>query len=440
MKIIYLVLIVVIMSIVLAACTTTPVPVQDTLTVQAFRTPANDFANDVAVPRGGVGAAIVVGSTDGSLDGTHLGLSDGFIRKYGSIMEWGRQFGTSASDLATDVTVSSTGVSYVFGTTLGALQPNKANLGGRDVYLRKYNASGTALWTRQFGTTGDDNPLDVTADSQGFIYVLSDDANTLFTIRKYNTNGKLVQIVRNNTPSIFGPTAIAVDSQGIIFVLAQKFFFTDSSTKFAPILVKYSSSGTLLSADALANYPASSQFLLLYDLVINSSDQLYFSLFDFQANLGGVIGKVDSNGNSLFTIPSPFPFGGNVPVFGRAIGPMPLGNGTSTPFALTLDAAGYPYLTGSTNASFGGFVNAGADDIFVQKYTQDGFLIWTKQFGGNGTDRGSGIAVSDKVYVTGSSSSNPNLLGQTVQNNPNASDAFLARLNLEDGSIISIDQ
>jgi hypothetical protein len=51
-----------------------------------------------------------------------------------------------------------TGV-YVFGAVSGAL-PGQTYAGGPDdVFLRKYDPAGHELWTRQFGTAGDDFPM-----------------------------------------------------------------------------------------------------------------------------------------------------------------------------------------------------------------------------------------------------------------------------------------
>ena len=69
-------------------------------------------------------------------------------------MIWTRQFGTSALDVAVDVFVGSSGV-YVAGVTTGAL-PGQSASGFSDAFVRKYDTSGTEVWTRQFGTSAFD--------------------------------------------------------------------------------------------------------------------------------------------------------------------------------------------------------------------------------------------------------------------------------------------
>ena len=67
-------------------------------------------------------------------------------------IEWIRQFGTSLHEFTHGVAVDSTGV-YVVGQSYGTL-PGQTSAGSVDPYIRKYDANGNELWTRQFGTVG----------------------------------------------------------------------------------------------------------------------------------------------------------------------------------------------------------------------------------------------------------------------------------------------
>src|SRR5712691_3634240 len=75
------------------------------------------------------------------------------------------QFGSRAYDEAWGVTVDASG-GYAVGYTLGAFQGQHAR-GGRDAFVRKYDANGKVVWTRQFGTSADDSAYQVAADNSG---------------------------------------------------------------------------------------------------------------------------------------------------------------------------------------------------------------------------------------------------------------------------------
>lgn len=98
------------------------------------------------------------------------------------------------------------------------------------------------------------------------------------------------------------------------------------------------------------------------------------------------------------------------------------------------DKEGNIYITGSTNGAMNS-KNFGKEDIFVIKYSSVGKKIWTRQFGTDSTDIGSGIYTDNKgsVYVTGQTSG---LLGQESFGK---SDLFLMKLD-QSGKILFVRQ
>jgi hypothetical protein len=59
---------------------------------------------------------------------------------------------------------------YVVGVTSGTFS-GQTSLGGYDAFIAKYDSSGNAVWTSQFGTSGGDGASDMVADGSGNIYV-----------------------------------------------------------------------------------------------------------------------------------------------------------------------------------------------------------------------------------------------------------------------------
>ena len=86
----------------------------------------------------------MTGYTSGALDGnTSTGSSDIFVVKFNSsgTKQWSSQQGTSSSDSARGIAIDSSRNVYVAGYTLGALDSNN-NAGDRDIFVIKFNSDG----------------------------------------------------------------------------------------------------------------------------------------------------------------------------------------------------------------------------------------------------------------------------------------------------------
>ena len=109
-----------------------------------------------------------------------------------------RQTGTSAFEWGYGVAVDSSGNAYVTGYTEGAL--TGTNAGWRDIFLTKYDSSGTQQWMRQTGTSAGDEGMGVAVDSSGNAYVTGMTYGALtgtnagdsdIFLMKYDTDGNL---------------------------------------------------------------------------------------------------------------------------------------------------------------------------------------------------------------------------------------------------------
>jgi Beta-propeller repeat len=109
------------------------------------------------------------------------GIGDGYVTKLnasGSALVYSTYLGGSGDDGAGRIVIDSGGNAYVTGgtfstdfpTTVGALQT--ANGGGRDAFVTKLNAAGSALvYSTYLGGSGDDIGFDIKVDAGGNAYL-----------------------------------------------------------------------------------------------------------------------------------------------------------------------------------------------------------------------------------------------------------------------------
>lgn len=126
----------------------------------------------------------VTGETFGALGEANAGSSDAFLVKYNTsgTHQWTRQLGNvtvgataSAVDGGKGVAINSAGEIFVTGTTSGNLV--EASAGVTDIFLAKYDNTGTLIWLRHFGATslasgtGAETPSDLLLDSTGNVLI-----------------------------------------------------------------------------------------------------------------------------------------------------------------------------------------------------------------------------------------------------------------------------
>ena len=102
---------------------------------------------------------------------------------------------------------------------------------------------------------------------------------------------------------------------------------------------------------------------------------------------------------------------------------------------INIDSSGNIYAVGSSTGSLAAS-NQGGNDIILDKYDSDGNLLWIRQYGTSGTDRGNAVGTdsSGNVYICGETSGSFGAANTTFN-----TDAYLARLDSA-GDIQWIDQ
>lgn len=399
--------------------------------------------------------------TFGSTTLTNSGSYDMFIVKYdasGNVV-WAKSTGGSDLDEGRSIAVDGNGNSYVTGyfqsssISFGSTILTNSSAGTADMFIVKYDASGTVVWAKRAGGSSIDEGFGIAVDGSGNSYVtgwlgsssitfgsttLTNAGNSDMFIVKYNTSGTVLWAKRAGGSDYDNGTSIAVDGSGNSYITGG---FNSSSITFG---------GTTLTNDTTNG--SSDIFIVKYD----ASGVLVWakSAGGSSADEGKSI-AVDANGNSYVTgnfASSIISFGSTSLTFagvydifivkfdasGTAVWAKKAGgSGTDFGKGIALDTSGNCYVTGSFGSStitFGSFIltNAGSsgDDMFIVKYDTSGTTVWAKKAGSTGSDWGNGIALDriGNTYVTGQFNSPSITFGSTTLNDAGSADMFIVKL------------
>jgi hypothetical protein len=340
------------------------------------------------------GNVYVAGRTNGAVGGANAGEGDAFIRKldaHGSIL-WTRQFGTSGEDYASGVGVDNSGNVYVTGSTYGVLQGTSA--GSVDAFVRKLDPSGTTLWTQQFGSPGPDSARALAVDGSGNSYV----AGSTYPTGNQNSGDPFVRKLDPSGTTLwnreFGgsdedeASAVAVDGSGNVYVGGYTFGLVPTSSKGMrdAFVRKLNASGTTLWTQQFG----SSDNDYVSAMSADSSGNIYVA-----GMTEGVLGGASAGSDDAFVR--------KLDPSGATLWTQQIGTpGYDDCSGLGMDGKGNVYVVGSTDGAFGGS-NAGSRDVYVRKLDPSGASLWTKEIGTAADDSAQG-AVADaagNVYIVG---------------------------------------
>ncbi len=257
--------------------------------------------------------AYVVGSTPGPLPGQQAGPDqDLFILKYdpNGNAQWTSQFGTGfGPEYAFAVSASSSGV-YVIGTTPGLLGIQTLATFAYDAYVRKYDASGNLKWTQQFGTADNDVAYGGFADDKG-MYVVGYTRSVLGTaslggedvfLRRYDSNGNALWTLQTGSVDDDYGYGVAADASGIyIGGYTDRNSIPESLTNGAdPFLYKYSPPapggpvvGAVVNNASFATSPqpvAPGSIAAIFGTGLNDGSQVLTSAFGANGKLVTTLG------------------------------------------------------------------------------------------------------------------------------------------------------
>ena len=371
--------------------------------IRQFGSSRDDFGYGVAADASG--NIYIAGYTLGALPSqTSTGWSDAFVRKYNASGTelWTRQFGSSSPDFALGVTADASGNVYVAGYTYGVL-PGQISAGYTDAFVRKYDASGTELWTRQFGSSSYEAATGVAADASGNIYVAGYTGGVLpgqtrastgypdAFVRKYDASGTEIWTRQFGSSADDLALGVAADASGNVYVAGYTYGVLPGQTSPGStdaFVRTYDASGTELWTHQFGSSSADIASGVTADASRNLyvAGQTYGTLPD-RTSAGwsdAFVRKYDASGTELWT---------------RQFGSASYEAAT----AVAADASGNTYVAGYTWGALPGQTGAGRGDAFVRKYDASGTELWTFQFGSSSDDVAFGVAADapGNIYVAG---------------------------------------
>jgi hypothetical protein len=337
----------------------------------------------------------VVGSTNLALPGQDFrARTDAFVRAYGSKGRelWTDEFGTSGIDQAFAVAATESTI-FVAGSTDRALHGQK-HRAGIDAFVRAYSLGGNVLWTRQFGSIGDDRALSVAVNAGGVYVAGTTDGRLGLTrrggvdgfVRKYSHAGTELWTKQVGTTLTDDVRAVAVDFLGVYVAgSTDGELESGSAGGFDGFVQAYRPNGSkwwvsefgTTGTDGIGAIAAGRSAIY-----VGGSTDGTFPEQLAQGGIDGFVRRLDHHGNEVWTRQ-----------FGSPV--------TDDVHGVDVTADGI-FVAGSTDGAIPDQTPLGETDAFLAKYNPRGVQLWTTQFGTTDFDAGSALAASaEAAYVAG---------------------------------------
>jgi hypothetical protein len=273
------------------------------------------------------GATVSFGAT--TLSNSSTGSRDIFVTKLDTAANavWAQSAGSSSNDFGNGVSVDATNNIYVTGNFVNTITFGSTTLtasGGTDIFLAKYDSSGSVMWAVRTGGTSSEMGIDLCNDMAGNVYLTGNfsSTNMVFASTNFSFGGGASDIL-----------ILKYDSAG-----------NEIWGRFAG--GASSDIGYGICTDAAGNVCTVGQFN--FSITFGSTTITTSGLLDI------FIVKLDASGNLLWATPA----GGS--------------NSADIGFGIATDSNSSTYITGyfgSTSVSFGSstLTNAGQNDVFIAK-------------------------------------------------------------------------
>ncbi|HKR07059.1 MAG TPA: SBBP repeat-containing protein, partial [Bacteroidia bacterium] len=307
---------------------------------------------------------------------------------------WGTYYGGFAFDGVRGVATDGSGNLFVAGYVNssnflptnnpgGGIYYQGSNVGGYDIFLMKFNANGTLLWSTYYGGTGDEAGLSLATDNTGNVYMTG-----------YTTSADFPTLNPGGGAYYHGINA-AAGAYGVF-------------------ILKFSNSGTRLWGTYYGDGVGTGS-----DLCTDAAGNLFIAGYSEGSGMpvadpggGAWFQGTNAGGSDVFILKFTNTGALNWATYYG-------GTAYDLGYSIDNDASGNVFVTGYTSANNLPTLNpggaayyqpakgGGSFDAFLLKFSNNGNRIWATYYGGNGDEFGNDVAIdgSGNLFVTGSTSS-----------------------------------
>ncbi len=367
--------------------------------------PSDVFRSDIdttqaddarAVATDSEGSVYVVGTTAGDLDDmVNQGTADLYLRKYdaaGTLL-WSRLLGAASEAAGFAVAVDGSDNVVVAGQTRDVLTAT-AYGGNTDSFVTKFDSDGEELWTRQAAPYANDAAFALSTDASGNVF-LAGYADSAVDSSVTHAGGGDAYVTKLDSDGAtlyskqFGGTGH--DRAAAITVDDAGNFFVAGESDGRLVVRKYADDSASQTPIWEVDLGAVGTDGVLSGIALGDGGAVYVSGATDNAALAGTIVQAHSGGNDGFVSRIIDSGASAAADYTSYLGTT----GEDRAHALTVkaDAAGDEiYLAGATDGTLGGQPLVGTNDAYVAKLDATGATQWVHHIGGAFTHSGQAIA------------------------------------------------
>jgi hypothetical protein len=315
------------------------------------------------------------------------GNQDVFVARFNAsgVHQWSRSFGSASDEFGNSIAVNSTGNVYITGEFPATIDFGGGVLtsaGGSDVFLAKFNNSGTHQWSKRFGDSSYQYAHGVAADASGNVCVTGDFMGTMnfgggdltsagiydIYLARFDASGAHQWSKRFGDGSAQLGQAVATDAVGSIYLAGHITGTADfgggdltSAGSYDVVLAKFNASGAHLWSKRFGD--AENQ----YAWSVAAKD------FGGACLTGYFIGTMDFGGGGLACVGASDAFLAKFDAFGAHQWSQSFGDASSQlAYGVAMSAIGGAHVTGEFQSTiqFGNnaLVSAGQSDVFLATF------------------------------------------------------------------------